>query len=490
MGQERPCGRWRRPELLLIVWVVSSAVAMADLSAASQAGRQPGPPGVADAAERRDGVSMRALVEAGTDVNLPQVDGATALHWAVHHDDQSMVEWLIRAGADVSVGTRYGVTPLALACVNGSAAVIQMLLGAGADPNTAQPEGETALMTAARTGRVDAVRVLLAYGADVNRSDTWRGQTALMWAMAQRHAVVARALIEAGADLHARSTGGFTPLLFAVRARDLESARVAVAAGADVNATLPDGTTPVMLAIINAHYELAAWLLDQGADPNADTPDGTALHGVVRAHNLDTQATPNRPPAGDLDTLGLIDVLLAKGGDINARLSSALRRYQGDLFYTPLMGGLTGATPLMLAASAVDVALMRLLVAHGADPAIPTVDGTTMVMMAAGIGHDEGRQLYWKEPASLDAVTFALGLGGDVHATNDSGNTALHGAALTGANSVVQFLVDHGAGLDVTNMQGWMPVDLAEGVFVPPLERFRPETSVLLRRLMDDAAPK
>ena len=474
--------------LVLLVWSVTCLLTITDLGAVAQDSPQEDFSGVADAAERREEADVRALVEAGANVNSQQLDGATALHWAVHYDNESMVTWLIDEGANASAETRYGVTPLALACINSNAAVVEALLAAGADPNTTQSEGETALMTAARTGGVDAVRVLLKHGADVNAQDTWRGQTALMWAMAQRHALVAQLLIDFGADVHARSKGGFTPLLFAVRARDLESVSVAVEAGANVNVALPDATTPVVLAIVNAHYELAAWLLDKGADPNADTPDGTALHATVRAHNLDTlPQIPYHPQAGELDTLGLIETLLARGADVNARLSNAPRRYPGEVTYTPLMRGLAGATPLLLAARAVDIEVMHLLVAHGADSTITTDDGTTMLMMAAGIGHDEGSQHYWTEATSVDAVTTALTLKGDVDARNDSGNTALHGAALTGANRVVSLLVDHGARLDIQNSQGWVPADLTEGVYVRPLERIRPETSLLLRRLMEDA---
>src|SRR5882724_6668555 len=103
---------------------------------------------LADAAKASDKAAIRALIEKHADVNVPQVDGTTALHWAVYQDDVETVNLLLRAGANVKAANRYGVTPLTLACTNGNAAVVKLLLKAGADPNTALAGGETVLMTA------------------------------------------------------------------------------------------------------------------------------------------------------------------------------------------------------------------------------------------------------------------------------------------------------------------------------------------------------
>src|SRR5688500_17243110 len=115
---------------------------------------------VADAAMRGDRAAVRAALARKADVNAPQADGTTALHWAVEQDDVEMADVLIRAGARVALRTREGVTPLQLAAINGSAAMIDRLLKAGADPNGAlTPAGDTAWMMASRTGTTGAVRV-------------------------------------------------------------------------------------------------------------------------------------------------------------------------------------------------------------------------------------------------------------------------------------------------------------------------------------------
>ena len=112
---------------------------------------------LADAVQRHDQQAVLALLKKHADVNAPQSDGATALHWAAYLEDADTASLLIRAGATVDTRNNYGVTPLALASGNGNAAVIDRLLKAGADPNGAVRAGETPLMLAARTGNADAV---------------------------------------------------------------------------------------------------------------------------------------------------------------------------------------------------------------------------------------------------------------------------------------------------------------------------------------------
>src|SRR5579863_6832765 len=155
----------------------------------------------ADAAQSRDMAALQTLVKQHANVNTPQPDGTTALHWAAHWNDLDAVKLLIGAGSNAKAANRYGATPLSEGVVLGNGAMIEALLTAGADPKTLTTSGgETVLMTAARAGNLDAVKVLLNRGADVNARENYRGQTALMWAAAERHPEVVKALLAHGAD--------------------------------------------------------------------------------------------------------------------------------------------------------------------------------------------------------------------------------------------------------------------------------------------------
>lgn len=423
-----------------------------------------------DAVKNQNKAAILALLKQHGDVNTPQADGATPLHWATHWDDLDTAELLIRAGANVNAADDLGVTPLSLACAERNAAMIEKLLNAGANPNAAVSTGETALMTCARTGSVPAVKALLAHGANVNANEPSHGQTALMWAAANQHAEIVRALLEHGADVHARShvrrllvnrgdpigggesvgdfeQGGFTPLLFAARQGDLDSAKLLLAAGANVNDSSPDGTTVLVIAAHSGHGTLAGFLLGKGADPNATGAGYSALHAAVLR--------------GDLE---LVKTLLAHGASPNARLTKGtpVRRLSRDF---SLPESLLGATPFLLAAKFTETAIMRAMAASGADPLLTLKDGTTPLMAAAGIGwaaQGDRRQRHvpvesagpQEESSALEAVELTVELGGDVNASNEAGNTALHGAAPRGFTTVVQFLADRGAKLDVKNKRG------------------------------------
>jgi ankyrin repeat protein len=166
---------------------------------------------VADAAQRGDRAVVQKLLASKADVNAAQVDGATALHWAVYRGDLELTDILIRGGANVKAANRARVTPLAMASLYGNAALIDRLVKAGADVKERGPNGETMVMFAARNGNPEAIRLLVEAGADVNARETLRGTTALMWAAEQKHPAAVKALLAAGADPALKSGGAGLP---------------------------------------------------------------------------------------------------------------------------------------------------------------------------------------------------------------------------------------------------------------------------------------
>ncbi|HUG93706.1 MAG TPA: ankyrin repeat domain-containing protein [Planctomycetaceae bacterium] len=444
---------------------------------------------LADAAETQDSAAIRALLADGADVNAPQADGMTALHWAVYHDDLESAKLLIAGRADAKAANRYNVTPLALACVNGNAALVELLLDAGADPRTTLPGGETALMTASRTGRLGPVRALLARGADVNARER-KGQTALMWAAAEGHAKVVDALLKAGAEFRQPLPSGFTPLFFAVREGRTEVVRTLLAAGADVNEAMQPvrtggtaprkGTSPLLLAVENGHFELARELLDAGADANDRRTGFTALHAITWVRKP-IRGDGDPPPigSGNLSSLDLVRELAARGADVNLRLE---RGESGRGRFTT-----TGSTPFLLAARASDVPLMRLLVELGADPTLPNADHSTPLLAAAGVGAlGDGDEAAGTEDEALDAVRLLLDLGAGVNAVDGNGETAMHGAAYQSRSRLVQLLAQSGADLKIWNRRnkwGWTPLLIAQG-HRPGNFRPAPETIAAIQRVM------
>jgi len=460
---------------------------------------------VADAAMRGDRGAVRAALTRNADVNGAQVDGSTALHWAVERNDIEIVDLLLRAGARVAARTREGVTPLQLAAINGSASMLDRLLKAGADPNAALTDGgDTALMMAARTGKTDAIRVLSEAGANVNAAERWGGTTPLMWAVSEGHAAAASALIAAGADVNARShyvaaangrgfegrtpvatrteekteefaSGWLTPLMLAARQGDVGLARILAGAGADVDATAGDGKTALALAVFNGNYELASYLVDRKADVNrADAQRFTPLFWAVDRRNMET--APNFPWMVTADPMPLIRKMLDAGANPNALVNNTPRARMRE--GSPRI---VFATALMRAAFAADLELVQLLLERGADPAIVSRDGERMVSAAAGLAFIHGYHRGKSPEERLQVVKLFVGLGNDVNQPDDYGITPLMAAANYGNVPMIQYLIDAGADLAAHDLgkkndgqfgssnEPLMPIDYAIGVgtFVP-----------------------
>jgi ankyrin repeat protein len=460
---------------------------------------------VADAAMRGDRAAVGAALVRKADVNAAQIDGSTALHWAVERDDLDMADQLIRAGARVAARTREGVTPLQLAATNGNAAMIDRLLKAGADPNAPlTPAGDTALMMAARTGTAGAIRVLVEANADVNATESWGGTTPLMWAVSEGHDEAARLLVAAGADVNARShyvaaangrgfegrtpvadrteakpedfaSGWLTPLMLAAREGDVAMARALVGAGADVDAVAGDGKTALALAAFNGNYDVASFLVDNKADVNrADAQRFTPLFWAVDRRNMET--APNFPWMVTADSMPLIRALLDAGADPNALVNNTPRARMRE--GSPRI---VFATALMRAAFAADLELVQLLLERGADPKVISRDGETMLSAAAGLAFIHGYHRGMSSEERLQVVKLFVELGNDVNQQDDYGITPLMAAANVGNVPVIQYLIDVGADLSAHDLgkkndgqfgssnEPLMPIDYAIGVgtFVP-----------------------
>ncbi|MGE0816327.1 MAG: ankyrin repeat domain-containing protein [Vicinamibacterales bacterium] len=438
---------------------------------------------VADAAMRRDLPGVKALLAQKADVNQPQGDGSTALHWAAYGGQPEMVRLLLAAGADVTAATRLGgLTPLMMAARAGDAEAVTLLLDAKAEAVTPNANGTTPMMFAAAAGSAAAVRLLAGRGADVNAADATNGQTPLMFAAAQGRVEAVRTLLALKADPD-RATkvsriipmgerykqrtagkgtreitseggrsditamGGLTALLFAAREGHDGVVRALVEAGADVNRVSgADELSPLTMAIVNGRLDIAAYLLDHGANPNLAATTGVGpLWATIDARWPERTWYPPASITEETTThVELLKALLAAGADPNVRIVRKpwYRTFHGD-WANPI-----GATPFWLAAKANDVEAMRLLAAVGANPTIPSAAGVSPLLVAAGFGI-EPQVTNFKPNARLAAVRYLVEEAGlDVNVKDNQGYTPLHGAALTADHELIQYLIAMGG--DVT----------------------------------------
>jgi uncharacterized protein len=485
---------------------------------------------IADAAMNRNKDAVRSLLQKKADVNGTQVDGTTALHWAVRADDLETADLLIRAGANASAANREGVTPMQLAATNGSTAMIDKLIKAGVNPNASLSKfGDTALMLAARTGKAEAVKVLLDAGANVNAVETWGGTTPLMWAVSERNLDAVKLLVAKGANVNAKSyfvpsahgrgfegatpvppkadqtvdelAGGWlTPLMFAAREGDLEIAKTLIAAKADLNAIAGDGKDALGMAVFNGQYELASYLVDQHVDVNhADAQRFTPLFWAVDRRNMEL-GTNGFPWTVTTDPLPLIKKLLDAGANPNAIVNNTPRGRNRNA--SPRI---VFATALHRAAFAGDLELCKLLLAHGADPHAVSSDRESMLEAAAGLALIPGYQVNHPNAERVELSKLLVSLGEDVNWADAYGITPLMAAANLGDTPLVQYLVDAGADLGaydlgkrldgafMASVEPLMPVDYAVGVgtFLPNNSvEIHQETADLMLKLMKERGIK
>jgi ankyrin repeat protein len=430
-------------------------------------------------------VEALALVGRNTDVTQSQADGTTALHWAIYYNDANLAKKLIRQGADVKVKNEFGATPMAQAALTGNVDILKMLLDAGVEVDERGADDQTPLMVLARTPNVEAVELLIKKGADVNAVEKWRGQTALMWAAAQKQPEMVKLLISKGANLNARSlpnnwerqvtaeprmkilpAGGLTPLLYATREGCTECVAALIKAGADLNLPDPEGVTPLVMAGMNARWDSMKLLFEAGANPDKwDIYGRNPLYTIVDYSTLPHGGRTDKLSEDLATPLELAELALAKGANVNLQLKlfPPYRALGPDRGADGLLK--TGVTSLFRAARGGDVPMTALLLKHGANIELPSEEGVTPLIVAAGFRASaiDTRGRFRTEKQAYEVSKLLIEAGADVNNVEANGQTAVFGAATNGWNTVVQLLADSGADLNHTDINGKTPLDAAMG---------------------------
>ena len=515
------------------------------------------------AAMRSDAALAETLLYAGANLEAAtRIGKHTPLHVASRTGRPGVVRVLLEAGADPHAATGSGATALHLAAQAGSAEAVAALLDHGADVDARERTwGQTPLMFAAGANRLGSVNVLMERGADletatrvvdlpavdaVDRAAAWRRQEVLdgFRAAAPPHerqgwrptASQVQAAIRAARQVQAfpetapqdndgrtlsRGTpraytervgrqGGLTALLHAARQGHTDVALALLYAGADVDHVSGDGTSPLQIATMNGHFDLALRLVERGADPNVATDAGaTPLFAALNLQWAPRARYP-QPRAHDQQEATYLDVmeaLLEAGANPNVRLAKHLWYMSYNHCCSE---SVDGATPFWRAAYATDVAAMRLLAAHGADPNVPTRapeprrrregdapdpsglppsvaggPGVWPLHAASGVGYGEGFEsnAHRHVPDGwLPSVRYLVEeVGVDVNARDHDGYNALHHAAARGDTELVRYLVERGADVTAVSRRGQTTADMANGPYQRTLPF--PETLAYLESL-------
>jgi ankyrin repeat protein len=513
----------------------------------------------------------------------------TPLHIASRAGNAAVVQALLKAGADVSARTTTsGVTPLHLAASSGNAAVVELLLDHGAEVDRGESEwGQTPLMFAAAENRVDAIRLLLERGADAtiktktidiahqSQLDRAAGNVqkkVLEAAVVKGQQPTPRqvqAAIEASRELFASgkipppdekpaagrggrgddanaansfnpeeinppvsNKGGMTALLHAARQGHLEASRALLDGGAPIDQVgSGDATSPLLMTVINGEFDLAMFFIERGANVNL-AAGGNGATPLWAAVNTQWQPRTRYPQPQEMEQqkatyLDVMKALLAKGADPDARLKTHpwYLVYSGCGNRNCGLADTAGSTAFWRAAYATDLDAMKLLVAAGADPNIPTVapnvpvrrgggppagaggpiaptadanqakfnampvpaggPGALAIHAAAGVEYGEGfaGNAHRHAPDAWMAVMKYLveELHADVNARDNDGYTPLHHAAARGDNEMINYLVSKGADVTAVARSGQTTADMANG----PVQRISPypATVALLEKL-------
>lgn len=397
----------------------------ADVNAAGNDGKRPLHQAVADMEE-----VARALAEAGADINAQDNDGNTPLMYACMKAKEETVLWLLKAGADYKIQNNEGRTAADIAVKRGYSRALELM---GADT----------LLQACKNNQKQSVQVILKRGGiDVNERDE-ECNTPLIYACQNNALEIVKMLLDNGADPNAGNQENLAPLHFSAASGALPIINLLVKAGADVNCMNNHGSTPLMFMAKNAKTAAALnFIKNQAVDVSIKNNVGWTAAMYAIAFKQPQLVKAFLPLMGadtdDADIEGFTMLHYACQFGQSEIVKLLLERNPGSVNRTSNIG----ETPLMMAARASNLVIVKQLLAAGADAGCSNGKGVTALHLAAILGNVPLGKALLEAGADIDAKTL-------------EGQTPLMYAVIQGKSEFAQMLVLESADVNAPdNMQG------------------------------------
>lgn len=273
----------------LVLFVVGPVTAGTD---AKQTGASSDANAFVQAARKGDIEAVTSALKNGTDPNVKDKEGNTALIEAAKEGRKDVAALLIDKGADVNEGdARFGGTPLIWAALNGKTEMVGMLLEKGANLSAREKlNGLTPLLAAAVKGNTETVKFLLDKGASVHSKDG-EGRTALMWAANAGRLETVKLLLDKGATLEAtEEEKGMTALITAAMMGRTETVQLLLDHGADIEKKDKNGRTALMWAAQYGRADTVELLLNKGASLKAEDNRGNTALSLTKSSKIKDDA--------------------------------------------------------------------------------------------------------------------------------------------------------------------------------------------------------
>ncbi|MCP4602721.1 MAG: hypothetical protein GY847_19765 [Proteobacteria bacterium] len=383
------------------------------------------------------------LIEGGADVNAESGSGSTPIFTAVRQGNAELISLLLAKGASIKHLDSDSRSPLSIAAEKGDKNMSAFLIEKGADVNQSNKKDQSPLFLAAKSGHIEVVELLLENGARVGHIS--------LHSMIHFDDVM-QVLIEKGAKLNTKDAYGNTPLYLAIRRGQIATANLLIERGADVCAENKDKKTALHVAVqYGPQKEIIKRLLAAGVDVNAaDKYNETPLHYALRE-----------------DVAEIVKLLLEHGANPNTKVT--------------VRGRATKRTTLQYAIDSGQIALLDLLISHGADLGLAWNEygshpvyyaikerkydvAKYLVSIGAPIdgifGGSFSPLFIATERGQMDIVSILIEKGADISVRDMYGATLLHEAARAGSAEIASLLLDAGLNVDASDKKGRTPLSI------------------------------